>query len=86
MFVHETLIGEKVNELVDGIDWAAAGSRVGYYVNALFSTAYWTLETVNFTNIGAGVAPSVSQNPNGAYRIGCEQNRNSRTTRTFGSP
>ena len=51
-----TLIGEKVNELVDGIDWAAAGSRVGYYVNALFSTAYWTLETVNFTNIGAGVA------------------------------
>ena len=51
-----TLIGTKINEMVEGVDWAAAGSKVGFYINGLFSTAYWTLETVNFTNIGASVA------------------------------
>jgi len=51
-----TLIGGKINELVESVDWAAIGAKVGYYVNGLFSTAYWTLETVNFTNIGASVA------------------------------
>ena len=51
-----TLIGAKINEMVEGVDWAAAGSKVGFYINGLFSTAYWTLETVNFTNIGASVA------------------------------
>ena len=50
------LIGTKINEMVEGVDWAAAGSKVGFYINGLFSTAYWTLETVNFTNIGASVA------------------------------
>ena len=51
-----TLIGGKINELVESVDWAAVGAKVGYYINALFSTAYWTLETVNFTNLGARVA------------------------------
>ena len=51
-----TLIGVKINELVEDVDWAAAGARVGYYVNGLFSTAYWTLEAVNFKNIGASAA------------------------------
>ena len=51
-----TLIGVKINELVEDVDWAATGAKVGYYVNGLFSTAYWTLETVNFKNIGASVA------------------------------
>lgn len=51
-----TLIGGKINELVEDVDWAAAGARVGYYVNGLFSTAYWTLEAVNFKNIGASAA------------------------------
>ena len=51
-----TLIGEKINALLDSVDWAALGRKVGFYVNGLFSTAYWTLETVNFTNIGASVA------------------------------
>ena len=51
-----TLIGDKVNEAVDSVDWAALGGQVGHYVNALFSTAYWTLERVNFQNIGASAA------------------------------
>ena len=51
-----TLIGGKINEMVESVDWAGLGAKVGFYVNGLFSTAYWTLETVNFTNIGASVA------------------------------
>ena len=45
-----------MNELVDKIDFAGAGQKVGYYINAWFSTKYWTLETINFTNIGAKIA------------------------------
>ncbi len=51
-----TLLGTKVNELVDSIDWAGAGQTVGYYINGWFSTKYWTLETINFTNIGSKIA------------------------------
>ena len=51
-----TLLGEKVNELVEKIDWAGAGTKVGTYINAWFSTKYWTLDTINFTNIGSKIA------------------------------
>ena len=51
-----TLIGSKINAMVESVDWSAAGAKVGYYINGLFSTTYWTLETVNFTNIGSSVA------------------------------
>ena len=51
-----TLLGNKVNELVDSIDWAGAGATVGYYINGWFSTQYWTLDTINFTNIGSKIA------------------------------
>ena len=51
-----TLLGTKVNELVDSVDWAGAGQTVGYYINGWFSTEYWTLDTINFTNIGSKIA------------------------------
>ena len=51
-----TILGTKVNELVDSIDFAGAGKKVGYYINAWFSTKYWTLDTINFTNIGSKIA------------------------------
>jgi len=51
-----TLLGNKVNEIVESIDWAGYGAKVGYYVNGWFSTKYWTLDTINFTNIGAHIA------------------------------
>jgi hypothetical protein len=50
------LLGGKVNEIVDSIDFAGTGQKVGYYINAWFSTKYWTLETINFTNIGSKIA------------------------------
>lgn len=51
-----TVLGNKVNELVEKIDFAGAGQKVGYYINAWFSTKYWTLDTINFTNIGTKIA------------------------------
>lgn len=50
------LLGGKVNELVEKIDFAGAGAKVGTGINAWFTTKYWTLETINFTNIGSKIA------------------------------
>ena len=55
-----TLIGNKVNELVEGIDWAGIGQKVGFWINAWFTTKYWTLDTINFTNIGAKIAEALN--------------------------
>lgn len=51
-----TLLGEKVNEIVDSLDWSAGGTKVGKGINAWFTTKYWTLETINFQNIGSKIA------------------------------
>lgn len=51
-----TLLGEKVNEIVDSLDWSAGGTKVGNGINAWFTTKYWTLETINFQNIGSKIA------------------------------
>ena len=51
-----TLLGEKINEIVDWIPWGQLGTWVGEKINALFTTEYWTLKTINFQNIGAKVA------------------------------
>lgn len=50
------LLGNKVNEIVDSIDFAGLGVKVGTGINAWFTTKYWTLETINFQNIGAKIA------------------------------
>jgi hypothetical protein len=49
-------IGGKVNDLVDRIDWAGIGTKVGKSINALFSVQYWTLDEINFTNLGGRIA------------------------------
>ena len=50
------LIGDKVNELIEKIDFASLGTKVGEKINALFTTEYWTLNTINFQNIGKKIA------------------------------
>lgn len=54
------LLGDKVNEIVDWMDekglFEKAGKKVGGFINAWFTTKYWTLETINFQNIGAKIA------------------------------
>ena len=51
-----TTIGEKINDIVNSIDFASAGRTVGYYINGWFSTKYWTLDAINFTRIGSSIA------------------------------
>ena len=51
-----TLLGDKVNEIVENIDWEGTGQKIGYWINSWFSTKYWTLDTINFTNIGSKIA------------------------------
>ena len=50
------ILGDKVNDLVDMVPWEEIGTKVGSKINAFFTTRYWTLETINFQNIGANVA------------------------------
>ena len=50
------LLGNKVNEIVNMIDWSGIGTKIGEKINAFFTTKYWTLETINFQNIGARIA------------------------------
>lgn len=54
------LLGNKVNEIVDMIDWSGIGTKIGEKINAFFTTKYWTLETINFHNIGARIAELLS--------------------------
>lgn len=51
-----TTLGDKINDIVNSIDFASAGRTVGYYINGWFSTKYWTLDAINFTNIGSSIA------------------------------
>lgn len=50
------LLGNKVNEVIDSIDWSGYGTKIGTFVNAWFTTQYWTLETINFQNLGGRIA------------------------------
>lgn len=51
-----TLLGEKFNEIVDSIDWSGIGHKIGYGLNGAIQTAYWFLDTANFTNLGKHIA------------------------------
>lgn len=55
-----TLMGDKFNEAVDGIDWSGMGHKIGYGLNGAVQTAYWFLKTVDFHNIGQHVAELIN--------------------------
>ena len=52
-----TFIGDKLNELIENkIPWASLGEKFGKGINAIIGTEYWTLETVDFVNLGDKIA------------------------------
>ena len=53
-------LGGKVNDLINNLPWATMGANVGKFINALFGTTYWTLDTINFTNLGNKIAEFVN--------------------------
>ena len=50
-----TLLGSKLTSVIDGIDWKSNGKKVGGWINALFTTTYWTLNTADWVDIGGNV-------------------------------
>lgn len=51
-----TILGNKVNEVVDSIDFGNIGTKAGYGIQSAFEVIYNFLDTINFDNIGKGVA------------------------------
>ena len=48
-----TLLGNKVNDAINSIPFGEYGKRFGEAMNGVVQTGYWTLKTIDFTNIGA---------------------------------
>ena len=50
------LFGESINSIFSTERFESIGKNIGKQINALFTTTYWTLDTINFENIGASIA------------------------------
>lgn len=55
-----TIIGEGINSGVSKIPFDTIGDKLGYGINGVIQTAYFTLKTVDFTAIGTGIATSLN--------------------------
>lgn len=51
-----TLLGTKVNEMIDSVNWSGLGQKIGYAINGAVQTAYYFLDTVDFENLGKHIA------------------------------
>lgn len=51
-----TLLGDKINGIVDSVPWGGIGTRMGKMLNGVIQTMYYTLDTTNFVNIGSKIA------------------------------
>ena len=51
-----SMLGEKVNAFVEGIDWSGIGKKAGFYLNGAIATAGHLLDAVQFDNIGGKIA------------------------------
>lgn len=45
-------IGGKINQAMDAIPWSDIGSAIGYGINGLIQTIYYTLDTVDWNKLG----------------------------------
>ena len=50
------LLGNKINGVFDKISWRESGEKIGSKIGAVISTAFYTLRTVDFKQIGGGIA------------------------------
>lgn len=55
-----TLFGNKINSVVDSIPWAQVGNKLGYAFNGVMETWFWTVDTIDFTRIGSGIATGLN--------------------------
>lgn len=55
------LLGNKINELFPTQEqWATWGQKLGYGINGVIQTLYYTLRTIDFWSIGSGLATFLS--------------------------
>lgn len=54
------ILGDKVNELIDKVDFADIGDKLGYGIQSAFEVLYNFLDTINFEKIGSGIATTLN--------------------------
>lgn len=50
------LLGGKINSIVERVNWANIGLKIGRFFNGALQSAFYTLREINFVNIGTRVA------------------------------
>lgn len=55
-----TLLGDKLNEIVDSIDYSGIGKKIGFGINGALATLYHLLDTFDFTNLGVHLGTLVN--------------------------
>ena len=55
-----TLLGGKVNEILNSVDWGKMGSKLGYGLNGAIQAAYYFLKTVDFNRFGSHIATAIN--------------------------
>ena len=50
------IVGRKINEAIDSVNWTDIGSKLGYWVNVGVQAVYGFLDEVNFTGIGSHIS------------------------------
>lgn len=54
------LLGNKFNEIIDGIDWAGIGRKIGNFLDGAVKTAYHFLKTADFYGLGRHLATLIN--------------------------
>lgn len=54
------LLGNKFNEIIDGIDWAGIGRKIGNFLDGAVKTAYHFLKTADFYGLGRHFATLIN--------------------------
>ena len=54
------LLGTKFNEIIDGIDWAGIGRKIGNFLDGAVKTAYHFLKTADFYGLGRHLATLIN--------------------------
>ena len=54
------LLGNKFNEIINGIDWAGIGRKIGNFLDGAVKTAYHFLKTADFYGLGRHLATLIN--------------------------
>lgn len=55
------LLGGKVNEIIDGINWVGIGQKLGRYLNGAIQSMYYAFKEIDFINLGKNIATMINR-------------------------